>query len=48
MKWRVPDQEADRRGLGQVVQKDCQAPKLNRDDAMDNWITVNRAQTKGR
>jgi len=33
MKWRVPDQEVDQRGL---VQKDCQARKLNREDAMDH------------
>jgi len=31
MKWRVPDQ----RGLGEVVQKDHQACKLNREDAVD-------------
>jgi len=33
--WRVPDQEVDQRGLGEVVQRDCQACKLNREDAMD-------------
>jgi len=30
--WRVPDQ----RGLREVVQKDCQACKLEREDAMDH------------
>jgi len=35
MKRRVPDQEVDQRGLGEVVQKDCQTSKLNREDAMD-------------
>jgi len=30
MKWRVPDQEVGQRGLGEVVQNDCQACKLNR------------------
>jgi len=34
MKWRVQDQEMDQRGLGEVVQKDCQAHKLNREDAV--------------
>jgi len=32
MKWRVPGQEAKRR---ETVKKDCQAYKLNREDAMD-------------
>ena len=32
----APDQEVDQRGHGQVVQKDCQACNLNRDDAMDH------------
>ena len=35
MKRRMPDQEVDRRGLGEVMQKDCQACKLNREDATD-------------
>jgi len=36
MKWRVPDQEEDQRGLKGVGQKDCQACKLIREDAMDH------------
>jgi len=32
MRWRASDQEVDQRGL-KVVQKDCQAHKLNREDA---------------
>jgi len=36
MKWRVPDQEVDQRGLGEVVQTNCQVCKLNREDAMDH------------
>ena len=35
MRSRAPDQEVDQRGLGEVVQKDCQVRKLNREDAMD-------------
>jgi len=36
MKWRVPDQEVDQRRLGKrLCKKDCQAHKLNMDDAMD-------------
>ena len=36
MRWMVPDQEVDQRGLGrEVVQKDCQAHKLKREDAID-------------
>jgi len=36
MKWRVPDQEVDQRKLGQRLwKKDCQALKLNREDAID-------------
>ena len=34
MKCRVPNQEVYK-VLGEVVQKVCQAPKLNREDAMD-------------
>jgi len=34
MKRRAPDKE-DHRGLIEVVQKDCQACKLNREDTMD-------------
>jgi len=35
MKWRVPDQEVDQRELGEKrVQNDCQAHKLNREDAV--------------
>jgi len=45
MKWRMPDQEVDQRELGEVVQKDSQAHKLNRENAMDRsrW----RKLTKG-
>jgi len=36
MKWRVPDQEAGQRKLGQgLCKKDCQACKLNREDIID-------------
>ena len=35
MRWRTPEQEVDQRGRGEVVQKDCQAINLNREDAMD-------------
>ena len=36
MKWRVPDQEVDQRGPGErLCKKDCQARKLNREDAID-------------
>ena len=31
----VQDQEEDQRGPGEVVKEDCQARKLNREDAMD-------------
>jgi len=37
MKWRVLDQEVDQRGLEErLCQKDGQARKLNREDAMDH------------
>jgi len=37
MKWRVPGQEADQRKLGEILRKkNCQARKLNREDAMDH------------
>jgi len=37
MKWRVPGQEVDRRKLGErLCKKDCQARKLNREDAVDH------------
>jgi len=36
MRWRAPDHEVDQRGHGEVVQKDCQARNLNREDAMDH------------
>jgi len=37
MKWRVPGQEVDQRKLGQRLwKKDCQARKLNREDAIDH------------
>jgi len=36
MKWRMPDQEVIQRRLGErLCKKDCQAQKLNREDAMD-------------
>jgi len=38
MKWRVPGQEVDQRKLGdwtEIVEKDCKAHGLNREDAMD-------------
>jgi len=37
MKWRVPGQEVDQRKLGEleIVEKDCKARGLNREDAMD-------------
>ena len=36
MKWRMPCQEVDQRKFGEIVEKsDCQARKLNREDAMD-------------
>jgi len=41
MKWRVLGQEVDQRKLGrEIVEKDCQACKLNREDAMDRnrWM----------
>jgi len=31
----VPVQEADQRKLGETVEKDCQARKLNREDVVD-------------
>jgi len=34
MRWRAPDQEVDQRK--EVVQKDCQARNLNKEDAMDH------------
>ena len=38
MRWRAPDQEVDQRGHEnkEVVQKDCQARNLNKEDAMDS------------
>jgi len=36
MKWIVPGQEVDQRKLGERLwKKDCQARKLNREDAKD-------------
>jgi len=35
LKWRMPGQEVDQRKLGEIVEKDCQACKLNREDATD-------------
>jgi len=32
----VPDQEVNQRRHSQVVQKDCQTCKLNREDAIDH------------
>jgi len=34
MKLRVSGQEVDQRKLGEIVEKDCQAHKLNREDAI--------------
>ena len=36
MKWKVPGQEVDQRGLEERLCKNCQARKLNREDAIDN------------
>jgi len=36
MKWRVPSQGVDQRKLGGIVEEDCQACKLNREDAVDH------------
>jgi len=37
MKRRVSGQDVDQRKLGrEIVEKDCQAQKLNREDAMDH------------
>ena len=40
MKLRVPGQKVDQRKLGKIVEKDCQARGLNREDAMDcsRWM----------
>jgi len=35
MKFRVHGQEVDQRKLGEIMEKDCQACKLNREDVMD-------------
>jgi len=35
VKWRVPDQEVDQRGLGEKLYKKTEACKLNREDTMD-------------
>jgi len=36
MKWKVPGQEVDQRKLGrEIVEKDCKARGLNREDAVD-------------
>jgi len=38
MRWRAPDQQVDQRGKRtwkEVVQKDCQARNLNKENAMD-------------
>jgi len=36
MKWRVPGQEVDQRTWREIVEKDCKARGLNRDDAMNH------------
>jgi len=36
MKWRVPGQEEDQRKLELIMEKDSQAYKLNREDAVDH------------
>jgi len=39
MKWGVPEQEVDQRGLEErFCKKDCNAHKLNNEDAMDHSI----------
>jgi len=40
MKWRVPGQEKTKENLRDIVEKDCQARGLNREDAMDRirWM----------
>jgi len=40
MKWRVPGQEVDQRKPEEIVEKDCQARGLNREDAIMPWIVV--------
>jgi len=43
MKWQVPDQEVDQRGLEErLCKKDCQARKLNWEDAIDcnRWMKL--------
>jgi len=35
IRWQAPNQEVDQRTWREVVQKDCQARNLNREDAMD-------------
>jgi len=35
MNLRVPGQKVDERILGEIVEKDCQARKLNKEEAMD-------------
>ena len=35
MKQRVSGQEVDQTKFGEIMKKDCQARKLNREDAMD-------------
>jgi len=42
MKLRVEGLEEDQRGPGEVVREDCQARKLNKEDAMDRckWRKV--------
>jgi len=36
IKWRVPGIEVDQRKLGEIVEKDCQARKLNGEDVVDH------------
>jgi len=36
MKWRVPDQDVDKKDLERGVHKDYQAREMNREDAMDH------------
>jgi len=42
MNCRVPDQEVDQKGPQDRWCKDCQAHKLNRQDAMDcsRWLMI--------
>ena len=40
MKWRLTDQEVDKKTWTEIVEEDCLLRKLNREDAMDRirWM----------